>query len=78
MESLGYQMEKKKLQYLRQGWAPLLWHFYQEITSELRVKEIIILLIIISITTTIIIIIIIIIFLGSLRPGNTALMSSKA
>ena len=77
MESLGYQMEKKKLQYLRQGWAPLLWHFYQETTSELRVKEIIILLIIISITT-IIIIIIIIIFLGSLRPGNTALMSSKA
>ena len=24
------------------GWCPLLWHFYQEITSDLWVKEIII------------------------------------
>ena len=21
------------------GWCPLLWHFYQEITSDLRVKK---------------------------------------
>ena len=27
------------------GWCPLLWHFYQEITSDLRVKEIIIIII---------------------------------
>ena len=55
-ESVGYEMrkKKKKLQYLRQlvgvGYCGL---FYQEITSDLRVKEIIIIII----TTTIIIII---------------------
>ena len=31
------------------GWCPLLWHFYQEITSDLRVKEIITIIIIMKI-----------------------------
>ena len=55
MESVGYEMKKKATIAKTTGWCLLLWHFYQEITSDLRVKEIIIIIIIIIIMIIIII-----------------------
>ena len=63
MESVGYEMKKKATIPKTTGWCLLLWHFYQEITSDLRVKEIIIIIITIIIIIIMIITIIIIIII---------------
>ena len=57
-ESVGYETKKKATIAKTTGWCLLLWHFYQEIRSDLRVKEILIITIIIKIMIIIIVIII--------------------
>ena len=43
MESVGCEMKKKNEATIPKttSWCPLLWHFYQQITLNLKVKEII-------------------------------------